>query len=179
MASVANSAGANSAVSIHILNVATCALITFREANLSILTYPRNSQCCIVLNRIDIFTDYSMKTPEKQSISDSIWPDCMKLPLFSSSFLYLPHLFTNSSFLFSFSAAFAVSVAGCSFLCPPTSLLPQNTHTHTHIHTHTVTHTLPILKQNISHGFFSQDSHPHSIQKYKLYVLLGSKRDCL
>ena len=29
LASVANSAGANSAVSIHILNVATCALITF------------------------------------------------------------------------------------------------------------------------------------------------------
>lgn len=48
--------GANNAVRIRILNVSTSALIAFWEANLSILTYPRKSQCYIVSNRIDIFT---------------------------------------------------------------------------------------------------------------------------
>ena len=63
-----------------------------------------------------------------------------KSPLFTSP-LHKQFFFCY----FLFSAAFAVSVAGCSFLYPPTSLLPRNTHTHslTHTHIHTHTHWCP------------------------------------
>lgn len=56
-----------------------------------------------------------MKTHERQSILDTTWPNFIKEPKFPSILLSLT-LPVHSHFIFSFSAACAVSQDGFSFL---------------------------------------------------------------
>lgn len=119
---------ANSALRIHNQNVTTFALTTFGEANLSILTYLRNTQLYIILKRNWYFY-YLMKTHERQSISDTIWLDFMKLSRFSSSFL---SLFTSrlhkESFSFSLLCHLCSQCSWLQFSLPSHLSPPQHTH---------------------------------------------------